>query len=123
MRHRLLLLSTADTDLLAAQPSDPRWTVGNPTRVETDELADLVADADVVVLRLLGGEQAWPEGLALLRERQMPLVALGGESAPDAQMMAHSTVPAGVAAQTLEYLREGGATNLTALAGFLCDAL
>jgi cobaltochelatase CobN len=123
LRHRLLLLSTADTDLLAARHADPRWTVANPARLQTDELADLAAEADVVVLRLLGGEQAWPDGLGVLQERQVPLVALGGEAVPDAQMMARSTVPAGVAAQTLEYLREGGPANLTALAGFLCDAL
>src|SRR5262245_16224956 len=37
--------------------------------------------------------------------------------------MAQSTVPGGVATQALDYLREGGPANMSALAGFLCDAL
>ena len=123
MRHRLLLLSTADTELLAARHADPRWRVANPARLDETTLADLVGDADVVVLRLLGGAQTWPEGLSLLQSGEVPLVALGGEAAPDAEMMARSTVPAGVAGQTLDYLREGGRDNLAALAGFLCDSL
>jgi cobaltochelatase CobN len=122
-RHRLLLLSTADTDLLAARHADPRWSVANPARMDEERLAELAGDADVVVLRMLGGVQTWPEGVALLQAAQAPLVALGGESTPDPEMMGRSSVPAGVASQTLEYLREGGAANLTALAGFLCDAV
>ena len=123
MRHRLLLLSTADTELLAARHADPRWRVANPARLDESTLADLVGEADAVVLRLLGGAQTWPEGLSLLQSGEVPLVALGGEAAPDAEMMARSTVPAGVAGQTLDYLREGGRDNLAALAGFLCDSL
>ena len=50
----------------------------------------------------------------------MPAVVLGGEAAPDAELMALSTVPAGVvdrgAAPTS---REGGPENLRELAGFL----
>ena len=37
-----------------------------------------------------------------------PVVALGGEQAPDAEMMELSTVPAGVAAQAHTYLAQGG---------------
>jgi len=123
MRHRLLLLSTADTELLAARAGDPRWSVANPSRLEDDLLADLLAGTDAVVLRLLGGAQTWPRGLARLRASGLPLVALGGEAAPDAEMMAQSTVPGGVATQALDYLREGGPDNMSALAGFLGDAL
>src|SRR5262249_49438577 len=47
----------------------------------------------------------------------------GGEATPDAELMAQSTVPGGVATQALDYLREGGPANMSALAGFLCDAL
>jgi cobaltochelatase CobN len=122
-RHRLLLLSTADTELLAARHADPRWRVANPARLDDDGLAEIIADADAVVLRLLGGVQTWPAGLARLRDSGVPLVALGGEASPDAETMAWSTVPAGVATQVLDYLREGGPTNMAALAGFLSDAL
>src|SRR5262249_60602155 len=40
-----------------------------------------------------------------------------------ADLMAASTVPAGVAAQALAYLREGGPANLAELAAFLSDTL
>jgi len=50
-------------------------------------------------------------------------VVLSGEPAPDAELMSLSTVPAGVAAQALAYLREGGPDNLGQLALFLSDTI
>jgi cobaltochelatase CobN len=93
----ILLLSTADTDLLAARACGYR--VANPTRVT--DLPALLAGVDVVVVRLLGGLRAWESGVAELRRGGVPLVCLGGEATPDAELMAQSTVPAGVAAQAL----------------------
>ena len=122
----ILLLSTADTELLAARAAGAGYRTANPTRVplaEPEALARLTGGADIAVLRLLGGRQAWPEGIAALRATGLPLVALGGESAPDAEMMALSTVPAGVVAEALGYLREGGPANLRELAAFLSDTV
>jgi cobaltochelatase CobN len=51
------------------------------------------------------------------------VVFLGGEAAPDAELMALSTVPAGVAAEALDYLREGGVANLRELSRFLSDTV
>ncbi len=119
----LVLLSTADTDLMAARASGAPWRVGNPSRVGPDDVPALLDGAWCVVVRLLGGRRTWPAGLEAVRARGLPVVALGGEGAPDAELMALSTVPSGVAAQTLAYLREGGPGNLANLAGFLSDAL
>src|SRR6202012_1886314 len=69
------------------------------------------------------GRQAWPEGVAALRATGLPLVALGGESTPDAELMSLSTVPAGVVAEALGYLREGGPANFRELAAFLSDTV
>ena len=63
MPANLLLLSTADTDLLAAAEAVAGWTVANPARLDLDGLAPLLAAAEVVVVRLLGGRRAWEEGL------------------------------------------------------------
>ncbi|GAA2077479.1 cobaltochelatase subunit CobN [Actinomadura alba] len=120
---RVLLLSTADTELLAARAADAGYVTANPTRTGIAELPALTAGADVVVVRLLGGQRAWPEGVDALRASGAPLVLLGGEAAPDAELMALSTVPAGVAAETLAYLREGGIANLRELTRFLSDTL
>ena len=119
----ILLVSTADTELLAAAASGAAYLTANPARVTADEVPALAARADLVVLRLLGGRQAWPEGVTALTAAGKPLVALGGEAAPDAELMALSTVPAGVATEALGYLREGGPENLRELARFLSDTI
>jgi cobaltochelatase CobN len=117
------LLSTSDTDLLTARSSGAEYRLGNPARLALDELPGLLAGADVVVVRLLGGEQAWREGLGWLRGQDRPVVVVGGEQAPDAALMALSTVPAGIATQVHEYLAHGGTGNLRELPRFLSDTV
>ena len=104
----MALLSTSDTDLLAARSSGAPYRLANPARLDLDGLPALLDGTDVVVVRLLGGEQAWREGLAALRDQPRPVVVVGGEFLPDAALMTLSTVPAGVAAQAHEYLAHGG---------------
>jgi cobaltochelatase CobN len=119
----VLLVSTADTELLAAVASGASYLTANPARASVSDVTDLAGRADLVVLRLLGGRQAWPDGVAALAASGRPLVALGGEASPDAELMALSTVPARVATEALGYLREGGPENLRELARFLSDTV
>ena len=123
----ILLVSTADTELLAAAASGAGYLTANPARSAADQVTGLAARADLVVLRLLGGRKAWPDGVAALcatlAAAGRPLVALGGEATPDAELMALSTVPAGVATEALGYLREGGPENLRELARFLSNTV
>ena len=81
--------------------------------------------ARVVVVRLLGGRRAWPEGVATLRalcERDgVALILLGGEAEPDAELAELSLAPAGAIAQAFEYLRHGGVDNTRELLRFLAD--
>jgi cobaltochelatase CobN len=118
-----VLLSTADTDLLAARDSGASWRVANPSRLEARDVADLCAGADLVVVRLLGGRRTWPDGLAAALATGLPVVALGGEASPDAELATLSTVPAGVAHDALRYLVEGGRDNLRELHRFLSDTV
>ena len=120
---RILLLSTADTDLLAARACGADYRLANPARTEPTELPRLLDGVDVVLLRLLGGRRTWESGLETLRRAGVPLVCLGGEATPDAELMAVSTVPAGVAAEALRYLVAGGPANLAQLARFLSDTV
>ncbi len=120
---RVLLLSTSDTDLLAAKASGADYRLANPARLPLADLPALLDGADVAVVRLLGGEQAWRDGLAALRGQPCPLIVLGGEMIPDAALMALSSVPAGIAAQAHEYLAHGGPGNLRELAHFLADTV
>ncbi|MEU4193821.1 cobaltochelatase subunit CobN [Kribbella sp. NPDC026611] len=123
MAANLLLLSTADTDLLAAAEAGAGWKVANPARLELSALGPLLEAAEVVVVRLLGGKRAWEDGLDAVLASGRPTVVVSGEAAPDAELMSLSTVPAGAVTEALAYLREGGAENLRNLAGFLRDTL
>ncbi|MHA6795070.1 cobaltochelatase subunit CobN [Pseudonocardia bannensis] len=119
----ILLLSTSDTDLLSARASGADYRLGNPARTPLDDLPGLLDDADVVVVRILGGRRYWEDGLDALLASGKPVVALGGEQAPDAEMMELSTVPAGVAAEAHTYLAQGGPANLAQLHAFLSDTV
>lgn len=119
----ILLLSTSDTDLLSARASGADYRLGNPARLTAEDLPPLLDGADLVVVRLLGGRRAWEEGLDALLAGPRPVVVLGGEQAPDAELMELSTVPGGVCAEAHAYLAHGGPANLTELHRFLSDTL
>ncbi|MET9833975.1 cobaltochelatase subunit CobN [Streptomyces sp. NPDC006385] len=122
---RILLLSTSDTDLLSARAANGpvRYRFANPARLPLDDLPALLDGVDLVVVRLLGGIRAWQDGLDLLLADGRPVVVLTGEQAPDAQLMAASTVPVGIAAEAHAYLAHGGPANLEQLARFLSDTV
>ncbi|MFQ6325269.1 cobaltochelatase subunit CobN [Nocardia sp. CWNU-33] len=119
----ILLLSTSDTDLLSARASGADYRWGNPARLLVEDLPALLDGADLVIVRILGGKRAWEDGLEAVRVSGVPMVALGGELAPDAELMECSTVPGGVAADAHNYLAAGGATNLLQLHNFLSDTV
>ncbi|MDN5751444.1 MAG: cobaltochelatase subunit CobN, partial [Pseudonocardia sp.] len=123
MAPAVLLLSTADTELLAARGSGGLYRTANPARVDPEGLPALLDGVDVVVLRLLGGRRAWPEGVDALVASGLPVVLLGGEVSPDAELMAASTVPSGVASEALAYLAAGGLDNMAELHRFLSDTV
>ncbi|BBY32802.1 cobaltochelatase subunit CobN [Mycolicibacter minnesotensis] len=118
--RRIALLSTSDTDLLSARASGAAYRLGNPSRHDLEPLLDGV---DVVVLRILGSSAEITDELRLLRATGLPLVVLGGERSPSAELMECSTVPIGLAAQAHAYLAEGGPANLAQLHAFLCDTV
>ena len=119
----IVLLSTSDTDLLSARASRAGYRLANPARLEVEELPSLLDGATAVVVRLLGGRQAWPDGLDAVAASGVPMIVLGGEATPDAELMALSTVAGGVVAEAHAYLAHGGPENLRQLARFLSDAI
>ncbi|HKZ27533.1 MAG TPA: cobaltochelatase subunit CobN, partial [Rubrobacteraceae bacterium] len=133
---KLLFLTTADTEILAAARATellpegfPEVRAANPTKLEDPRAFFEVAlpETQVVFIRLLGGRRAWPEGLAELRRRceelGIPLLAFGGEAEPDAELTALSTAPSGAIAEAFEYLRHGGVRNTENLFRFVADTL
>ncbi len=127
----ILVASNADTDLLAFRSvvDDLPDEVGPVHWFHPDRVSGLpsLEGVHLVVVRLLGGRDAWKEPFAALRaacvERGVPLVAAGGEDRPDAAMVASSTVPAGVAQEAHRYLSAGGPANLAGLVRFLSDTV
>ncbi|MGG7099880.1 cobaltochelatase subunit CobN [Rhodococcus sp. 24CO] len=125
----ILLLSTSDTDLLSARASQDngdgvsyRWA--NPSRLlVSEDLPGLLDGADLVIVRILGSRRSWEDGLNMVLASGLPVVVLGGEHAPDADLMECSTVSPGVAAEAHNYLAEGGADNLAQLHHFLSDTV
>ncbi|MBS2537562.1 cobaltochelatase subunit CobN [Catenulispora sp. NF23] len=125
MPARILLLSTADTELLAAHACGAPYRTANPARLDAEGLGALLAQADpeVAVVRLLGGHRPWRWLVDAITASGVPAVVLGGEAVPDAELMALSTVPGGVVAEALNYLTAGGPSNLVQLANFLTDTV
>src|SRR5215207_1937839 len=133
---RLLLLTTADTEILAAARAwerlprgFPKLLCANPAALD-DPAAFFereLPEARAVLVRLLGGRRAWPEGLEELRRRcarlAVPLLAFGGEAEPDAELTALSTVPSGTVLEAFEYLRHGGVRNSENLLRFVADTV
>lgn len=120
---RIALLSTSDTDLLSARASGADYRWANPSRTDVAGLRRLAGETDLAVVRLLGSPQEYAAELAAVRAAGRPVVVLGGEQAPSAELMAASTVPAGVAADAHRYLAEGGPANLRQLHAFLSDTV
>jgi cobaltochelatase CobN len=133
---RLLLLTTADTEILAAATASERLPEGfpelrcaNPSTLD-DPAAFLereLPEAGAVLVRLLGGRRAWPEGLEEVRRGcarlRVPLLAFGGEAEPDAELTALSSVPSGTVLEAYEYLRHGGIRNTENLLRFVADTV
>ncbi|GAB2975616.1 cobaltochelatase subunit CobN [Amycolatopsis acidiphila] len=119
----ILLLSTSDTDLLSARASSAGYRLANPARLDLGELPALLDGVRIVVVRILGSARTWSDGLAAVRASGAHVVVLGGEQAPDAELMELSTVPAGIATEAHAYLAQGGPENLTQLHRFLSDTL
>jgi cobaltochelatase CobN len=121
-----VLISASDTDLLAARASGAPWRLANPARTGPEEVPGLLDGAFCAVVRLLGGRRSWQPPLAAVLASGLPVIVLSGEAGEagaDAELMAASTVPAGVAAQALAYLQAGGPVNLAQLARFLSDTI
>jgi len=133
---KLLFVTTADTEILAAAKASellpdgfPRLICANPAALDDSAVffERELPGTRAVLVRLLGGRRAWPEGLEELRRRcsrlRVPLLAFGGEAEPDAELTALSSVPSGTVLEAFEYLRHGGVRNTENLLRFVADTV
>ncbi|PUA80232.1 cobaltochelatase subunit CobN [Nocardioides currus] len=120
---RIALLSTSDTDLLSARASGADWVLSNPARPGHQSMAEVIEGCDLVVGRLLGSPQDLCSGFTRIAATGQPVIVLGGEQQPSAELMELSSVPMGVATEAHRYLAEGGPDNLRQLHAFLSDTV
>jgi cobaltochelatase CobN len=127
----ILVLTTADTEILALRsiiedlpPGFPLIRAANPVLLLESPDLDGV---ECVLVRLLGGRSAWPDGFDRLRaecvDSGIPVLAFGGEDSPDADLAARSTVPSATLAAAFEYWRHGGLANIEHLLRFVADTV
>jgi len=126
----ILFLTHADTEILGLRVVAEGLPAGFPAvRAANPALLGGVPpleEAEVVVVRLLGGRRSWAPFDALVgecRRRSIPLLCFGGEAVPDAETMAASSVPGGVVTQAFEYLVQGGTANLEQMVRFVADTV
>jgi cobaltochelatase CobN len=77
----------------------------------------VLSQAQVVVLRLLGGRSYWSYGLEVVQElaSQNPkllLFVLPGDDRPDPELISQSTTPPTAAYQLWQYFAQGGPANI-----------
>ena len=126
----ILYLTNAPSEILALRSIVEGLPDGFPplrAASATTATAPDVEGADAVLVRLLGGVSAWAEPFRELQQRcraaGVPLLAFGGEAAPDAELTAASTVPSATVAQAFEYLVHGGLANFEHLLRFVSDTV
>ncbi|HWP49125.1 MAG TPA: cobaltochelatase subunit CobN [Candidatus Limnocylindrales bacterium] len=135
----IIYLTHADTDLLTLshvvrQLPDgfPRIQALNPKELKTTEAVDRYLSihfpqAQLVILRLLGGKRSFEEGfekiVRVCKENNIPLIACSGDQQLDPELTAFSTVPKNLVYQTFQYLLQGGVDNLKNWLLFLSDEI
>lgn len=134
----IVVLTAADTDIqLLAKAHDalpegfPAIRVVNLLQLQQQLTIDTYADevlvqARVIVLRLLGGRAYWAYGLEVVREIAQKtgahLLVLPGDDRPDPDLISHSTTALLTVNQLWRYLTEGGIENAVHALQFLSDA-
>jgi cobaltochelatase CobN len=116
----LACLAAAQRRLVAAAGDWPSLRLASLLKLAHNYSVDLYIDqvlsqARLVVVRLLGGRGYWPYGVdrlaALARERGVALALLPGDDQPDAELAAMATLSGAAAHRLWRYLGEGGAGN------------
>ena len=134
----IIFLTHADTDIqtiAAAQifldNNFPEIRVVNLLNLQQQLSIDtyletVLSKAQIIVLRLLGGSAYWSYGLERIKEtvesNGAALFVLPGDTAPDLDLISHSTVSLAAVNQLWRYLIEGGIENFANAFRFISDS-
>ncbi|MBV9387607.1 MAG: cobaltochelatase subunit CobN [Chroococcidiopsidaceae cyanobacterium CP_BM_ER_R8_30] len=133
----LVLLTAADTDIQTLAAALPKLPDGFPglrianllqlqQQLTIDTYAETVLEqAQVIILRLLGGRSYWSYGLEVLQETVQKtgaaLIVMPGDDALDPNLITHSTVSLKAVNQLWRYFTEGGVDNIVNAIKFVAD--
>ncbi|MBE9123546.1 cobaltochelatase subunit CobN, partial [Tychonema sp. LEGE 07199] len=133
----IVFISAADTDIqtLAAASSKmpaefPKIRAVNLLQLQQQLTIDTYAEeilqqAEVIILRLLGGRSYWSYGLEILRETAQKtnasLIVMPGEDSPDPDLISHSNVSLSAVNKLWRYFTEGGVQNFINALKFTAD--
>ncbi|PMB04575.1 cobaltochelatase subunit CobN, partial [Fischerella thermalis CCMEE 5273] len=133
----LVLLTAADTDIQTLAATIPKLPTKFPAfrvanllnlqhQVSIDNYAEQVLQqAQVIILRLLGGRSYWAYGLEVVQEiaqnNDINLIVMPGDDALDPALMSHSTLPLGVVNKIWRYFNEGGTENIANALQYIAD--
>jgi cobaltochelatase CobN len=131
----IVLMTAADTDISAIAQAIPQLPENFPAlrivnllqlqqQLSIDTYAETVLEqAQVIVLRLLGGRSYWSYGLEVVRETVARtgamLIVLPGDNQPDPALISHSTLAIAEVNQAWRYFLEGGVENMINLLGWV----
>jgi len=134
----IIFLTSADTDIqtIAASmeylPANfPDIRVVNLLQLQQELTIDtyaqeVLSQAKVIILRLLGGRSYWSYGLEVCKEivsqNNAHLIILPGDDRPDFELINHSNISLSNVNQFWQYLTEGGVENFVNAFKFISDS-
>ncbi|NJL02656.1 MAG: cobaltochelatase subunit CobN [Spirulinaceae cyanobacterium SM2_1_0] len=124
----IVVITAADTDISAIAQAIPQLPRDFPAlravnllqlqqQLSIDAYAETVlAKAQAIVVRILGGRGYWSYGLEVVQETVertgATLIVLPGDNQPDPALMSQSSLPLAEVTQGWRYFLEGGVANL-----------
>ncbi len=133
----IVFITAADTDIQTLVASTSQLPAGFPAlrvvnllqlqqQLAIDTYSEnVLASAQIIILRLLGGRSYWSYGLEVVRETVQQtgaaLVVLPGDDRPDPDLISHSTLNLATVNRLWRYLTEGGVENFVNALKFIVD--
>ncbi len=133
----IVLLSAADTDIqtlgkavqrlpteFAAIRAVNLLQLQQPLTIDT-YAEEVLEQAQVIILRLLGGRAYWSYGLEVVEELAQrtgaALIVMPGDDRPDPNLLSHSTISLSAVNRLWRYFTEGGVENTVNALKFIAD--
>lgn len=133
----IVFLTAADTDIqtlaaaVAKLPTDfPELRVVNLLQIQQQMSIDtyaeqVLAKAQIIIIRLLGGRSYWSYGIEIVRETvqktKAKLIIMPGDDRPDPDLISYSNISLLGVNQLWRYFNEGGVNNFVNALKFAID--